>query len=62
MIEKQQILRLLQKYIDNDIITTETQYSDTLDFKDVHIMSLVNLIEAAFKEGCNSRCDKGTQG
>jgi hypothetical protein len=45
------ILALIQKYVRNDIDTTEVQGSDSLDFHDVYIKSLVDLINAAYEKG-----------
>lgn len=45
------ILELLKKHISGSITTTKAQYSDSLDFHDVHIVGLVNLVNAAFKAG-----------
>jgi len=49
----EEILKLIQE--DCWISTIETQKSDSLDFHDVHIASLVALVKKAFEAGKNSK-------
>lgn len=51
MIKNEEILKLLQKHIDTRIETVAVQGSDSLDFRDVYIGSLVTLVKKAYAAG-----------
>jgi hypothetical protein len=55
------ILALLQKHISRDITTTKAQMMDSLDFRDVYIGSLVDLIQGAYEEGLNKGYEDGME-
>jgi NAD-dependent oxidoreductase involved in siderophore biosynthesis len=49
---KAEILKLIQQQVPC-VSTIETRMRDSLDFHDVHITSLVALVEKAFEKGKN---------
>ena len=51
MMNDKAILALLQKHVSRDITTTKAQMMDSLDFQDVYIGSLVDLIQGAYEAG-----------
>jgi hypothetical protein len=51
MMKEAQILRLLQQHISRDITTTLAQNMDSLDFHDVYIGCLTDLVRAAYALG-----------
>jgi hypothetical protein len=55
------ILALLQKHISDDITTTKAQMSDSLDFRDVYITSLVDLVKAAYTKGLDQGYEEGME-
>ena len=59
MIKNDQILRLLQAHIDTEIKTVASQGLDSLDFRDVHIGSLVTLVKKAYAAGHGAGYDEG---
>ena len=61
MIKNDQILRLLQQYIDTEIETVASQGRDHLDFRDVHIGSLVTLVKKAYLAGHGQGYDEGLE-
>jgi hypothetical protein len=61
MIKNEQILRLLQQYVDTRIETVASQGMDSLDFRDVHIGSLVTLVKKAYLAGHGAGFDEGLE-
>jgi hypothetical protein len=61
MIKNDQILRLLQAHIDTEIETVAAQGRDHLDFRDVHIGSLVTLVKRAYMVGHGHGYEEGFQ-
>lgn len=61
MIENDQILRLLQAHIDTEIETVASQGRNSLDFRDVHIGSLVTLVKKAYEAGRDFGYDEGME-
>ena len=55
MIKNEEILAFLKKHVDDEIETIERRGRDSLDFRDVYISCLVDLVknvhEAGFAEG-----------
>lgn len=58
-IKNDQILKFLQAHIDTSIETVATQMSDSLDFHDVHIGSLVTLVKKVYEAGYDDGFDDG---
>jgi hypothetical protein len=56
-----QILRLLQQHISRDITTTLAQNSDSLDFRDVYIGCLTDLVRAAYSAGMDKGYEEGME-
>jgi hypothetical protein len=56
-----QILRLLQQHIDRDITTTLPQNMDSLDFRDVYIGCLTDLVRAAYSAGMDKGYEEGME-
>lgn len=50
---KAEILKLIKEHV-YGVLTIEPQRMDSLDFHDVHISSLVALVEKSFENGKNS--------
>lgn len=61
MIKNDQILRLLQQFINTEIETVASRGLDSLDFHDVHIGSLVTLVKKAYAAGHGSGFDDGLE-
>ena len=59
MIKNDQILSLLQKHIDTEIETIAARGLDGLDFRDVHIGSLVTLVKKAYAVGHGAGYEEG---
>lgn len=59
MIKNDQILRLLQAHIDTEIETVAVRGMDSLDFRDVHIGSLVTLVKRAYAAGHGAGYEEG---
>lgn len=59
--KNEQILRLLQTYIDTRIETVAVQGRDHLDFRDVYIGSLVTLVKKAYAAGHEAGYEKGME-
>jgi hypothetical protein len=59
MIKNDQILSLLQKHIDTEIETIAARGLDSLDFRGVHIGSLVTLVKKAYAAGYEEGLDTG---
>jgi len=49
--KNEDILALIQKYVRNDIVELYAQGRDSLDFTEVYIPCLADLVKAAFEEG-----------
>jgi hypothetical protein len=61
MIKNDAILKLLQKHIDTRIETVAVQGSDSLDFHDVYIGSLVTLVKKAYEAGHGAGYEEGLE-
>lgn len=58
-IKNDQILKFLQAHIDTSIETVAARMSDSLDFHDVHIGSLVTLVKKVYEAGYDNGFDDG---
>jgi hypothetical protein len=61
MMKNEAILALLQEHVSRDIETTKPQMMDSLDFRDVYIGSLVDLVKAAFEKGLDQGYEEGLE-
>ena len=61
MIKNDAILKLLQKHIDTEIETVAVRGSDSLDFRDVYIGSLVTLVKKAYEAGLDKGYEEGME-
>ena len=61
MMKNEHILSLLQTHVSSLIETTETRRRDSLDFHDVHIKGLVDVVNAAFEAGRNQGYGEGME-
>ena len=57
--KNEDILRLLQKHVDAEIETIGIRGRDSLDFRDVFIGSLVDVVKAAFQAGREEGLNQG---
>jgi len=57
--KNEDILALIQKQVSPLIETTEVRGRDSLDFHDVYIKSLVDLVKAAYQAGREEGLDQG---
>jgi len=61
MMKNKDILALIQKLVRSDIETTQCQGRDSLDFTEVYIPRLADLVKAAYKAGRDKGYDEGME-